>query len=108
MEENVLVKVKKETNGLGVAGFVVALIGLIQSWIPVVNLIAMIYCSVAFLLCFISLFLKNKKKIMPIIGLVFSTTGAIFFYLVYQGIFSSLSTNLSSLLESLSSALGLS
>ena len=96
MGENVTVK--KETNGLGVAGFVVALIGLILSWIPVVNIVGIILCSVAFLLCFISLFLKNKKKILPIIGLLFSTAGAILFYLVYVGIFSGISSGISSAL----------
>ena len=83
---------EKRTNGLGIAGFIVSLIGLILSWIPVVNIFGIVLCGIGFLLCFIGLFLKNRKKGMAIVGLIFSIIGSGLFFLVYAGIASLLGT----------------
>ena len=84
MEENITVQ--KGKNGLGIAGFILALIGLILSWIPVVNIFGIVLCGIGFLLSLIGLFLKNKKKGLAIVGLLFSIAGVVLFYLVYAGL----------------------
>ncbi|MBQ3709994.1 MAG: hypothetical protein II887_04745 [Bacteroidales bacterium] len=76
----------KRKNGLGIAGFIIGLIGLILSWIPIVNLWGVILCGIAFLLSLIGLFLKGRKKGMAIFGLIFSIAGFILFYAVYAGL----------------------
>ncbi len=84
MEENITVQ--KGKNGLGIAGFILSLIGLILSWIPVVNIFGIVLCGIGFLLSLIGLFLKNKKKGLAVVGLIFSIVGCVLFYLVYAGI----------------------
>ena len=37
MEDNNVIVVKKNNNGLGIAGFVLALLGLVFCWVPVLN-----------------------------------------------------------------------
>ena len=51
-------------NGLAVAGFVVALIGLILSWIPLVNVFGVILCAVGFILALIGAFKKPRTLAM--------------------------------------------
>jgi len=84
MGENITVQ--KGKNGLGIAGFILSLIGLILSWIPLVNIFGIVLCGIGFLLSFIGLFLKNKKKGLAVVGLLFSIAGCVLFYLVYAGI----------------------
>ena len=62
------------------------MIGLILSWIPVVNIFGIVLCGIGFLLSLIGLFLKNKKKGLAIVGLLFSIAGMVLFYLVYAGL----------------------
>ncbi len=81
MGENQLQK-----NGLGVAGFVVALVGLIFSWIPLVNLWSIWLCWVGLALSLVAVFLKNKKKGLAIAGIVLAIVGIALYYLVYAGI----------------------
>jgi hypothetical protein len=88
MEDNITVQ--KGKNGLGIAGFIVSLIGLILSWIPVVNIVGIVLCGIGFLLSFIGLFLKNKKKGLAIVGILLGIAGSILFYMVYAGIASAL------------------
>ena len=78
-------------NGLGVAGFVIALIGLIFSWIPIVNAFSIWLCFLGILLSLIALFLKNKKKGLAIAGLILGIAGVAIYYLVYAGIKAALS-----------------
>ncbi len=65
----------KRKNGPGIAGFILALIGLILCWIPVINIASLPLCGLGFLLCFIGLFLKNRKKGLTIVGLLFAIAG---------------------------------
>lgn len=75
-----------QKNGLGVAGFVIALVGLVFSWIPLVNVFSTWLCYLGVLLCIIALFLKNKKKGLAIAGIVCGIAGVVIYYLVYAGI----------------------
>jgi len=75
-----------QKNGLGVAGFVIALVGLVFSWIPLVNVFSNWLCYLGILLSLIALFLKNKKKGLAIAGIVCGVLGIVIYYLVYAGI----------------------
>ena len=67
-------------NGLGVAGFIVAAIGLIFSWIPLVNVIGVILCGIGFILALIGAF--KKPRTLAIIGIVLAVAGGIIYYVV--------------------------
>ncbi len=69
--------VVKAKNGLGLAGFIVALVGLVFCWIP---FLGQILLSVGGTLALIGLILgivKKKKLTLAIIGLVISCVGFI-------------------------------
>ena len=78
-------------NGLGVAGFVIALIGFIFSWIPLINVFSIWLCWVGLVLSLVAVFLKNKKKGLAIAGIVLGVVGIALYYLVYAGIRAALS-----------------
>ena len=86
MGENILQK-----NGLGVAGFVIALVGLIFSWIPLLNAFSFWLSVIGIVLCVIALFLKNRKKGLAIAGVILGAAGILVYYLVYAGIKAALS-----------------
>ena len=73
-------------NGLGVAGFVIALVGLVFSWIPLLNVFSFWLCAIGIVLSLVALFLKNKKKGMAIAGLVCGIVGILIYYFVYYRI----------------------
>ena len=73
-------------NGLGVAGFVIALIGLLFSWIPIVNVFSIWLCYIGLVLSLVAVFLKNKKKGLAIAGIILAVVGIVLYYLVYAGI----------------------
>ena len=75
-----------QKNGLGVAGFVIALVGLVFSWIPLLNVISFWLCAICIVLSVVALFLKNKKRGMAIAGVVCGVAGIVIYYLVYDGI----------------------
>jgi hypothetical protein len=79
-------QIVKRKNGLGIAGFILALIGLVICWVPVLNIISFVLCGLGFLLAFIGLFLKNRKKGLTIVGVLFGIAGCVIFYLVYAGL----------------------
>ena len=76
----------KRKNGLGIAGFILSLIGLVVCWVPFLNIISLVLCGLGALLCFIGLFLRNRKKGLTIVGFLFGIAGCVVFYLVYAGI----------------------
>ena len=71
-------------NGLGVAGFVVALIGLILSWIPLVNVFGVILCAIGFILALIAVF--KKPRTLAIIGMILALGGGIIYWIVWTRI----------------------
>lgn len=71
-------------NGLAVAGFVVALIGVILSWIPLVNVFGVILCAVGFILALIGAF--KKPRTLAIIGMILAVAGGIIYYIVWSRI----------------------
>ena len=75
-----------QKNGLGVAGFVVALVGLIFSWIPLLNAFSFWLSVIGIVLSLVALFLKNKSKGLAIAGLIIGVAGIVIYYLVYAGI----------------------
>lgn len=76
----------KRKNGCGIAGFILSLIGLVISWVPILNFVSLVLCGIGTLLCFIGLFLKNRKKGLTIVGFLLGIAGCVVFYLVYAGI----------------------
>lgn len=75
MEENVqpqIVVVEKKGNGMGTAGFVMALLGLIFCWVPILNwilwLLGLIFSVVG---------MFRPKKGLAIAGLVITFIGVI-------------------------------
>ena len=58
---------EKQKNGLGVAGFVLAIIGLVFSWVPVLGWIVW---ALGLIFSFIGVF--KKPRVLPIIGLALS------------------------------------
>lgn len=74
MEENT---VEKKKNGIGVAGFVLALIGLIFCWVPVLNWILWI---LGVIFSFIGVF--KKPRGLAITGLILSFIGIILMLVV--------------------------
>jgi hypothetical protein len=62
----------KQSNGLGVAGFVLALLGLILSWLPVVG---WILSPLGFILSLVGVF--KKPKGLAIAGLIISLVALI-------------------------------
>ena len=67
MEEEKVVIVKQQGNGMGVAGFVLALLGLILCWVPILNWILWI---LGLVFSIIGMF--KPKKGLAIAGLVIS------------------------------------
>ena len=76
----------KRKNGCGIAGFILSLIGLAISWVPILNIVSLVLCGIGFLLCFIGLFLKNRKKGLTIVGLLFALAGIAVFIVEWGAI----------------------
>ena len=75
-----------QKNGLGVAGFVIALVGLVFSWIPLLNVFSYWLCIIGAVLSIVALFLKGKKRGLAIAGIICGIAGIVIYYLVYAGI----------------------
>ena len=69
---------EKKSNGIGTAGFILALIALFFGWIPVLGWIVWL---LGLILSFVGVF--NKPKGMAIAGLVISLIGIIFLLTVF-------------------------
>ncbi len=77
-------QIQRRSNGLGTAGFVIALIALFLSWIPVFG---WILWFLGFLFSFIGVF--KSPRGLAIAGLVISLVDLILLMIVYAGIFAS-------------------
>ena len=69
-------------NGLGVAAFVVALIGFLLTLVPLIRVIGAIICGIAFILALIGVF--KKPRLLAIIGLVLSIAGCVIYYVKWH------------------------
>ena len=76
---------RKGSNGLATAGFVLGLLGLLSSWIPVVNVVGIILGVIGVVLAGVGL-AKSKKvnagKGLAIAGIVLGALGVIFAVLI--------------------------
>jgi hypothetical protein len=79
-------QVEKKSNGIGTAGFVLALISLFFGWIPVLGWIMWI---LGFIFSFIGIF--KVPRGLAIAGLVISLIGIIFLLVVFAAIGTALS-----------------
>lgn len=74
-------QVEKETNGIGIAGFVLALIALFLGWIPVFG---WVIWFLGFILSLVGVF--RKPKGLAIAGLVISFLGIILLIVAFAGL----------------------
>ena len=74
-------QLKTDSNGVGTAGFVLALIAVFLGWIPVLGWIAWL---LGLVLSFVGVF--KKPKGLSIAGLVISLIGIILLLVVFTGI----------------------
>ena len=68
----------QKKNGLGVAGFVVALVGTVLSWIPFVNVFGVILCAVGLILSVIAVF--KQPRGLAIAGIILAILGGGLYY----------------------------
>ncbi len=82
----------KSNNGIGTAGFVLALIaifmGIFIGWIPILNFIVWFVWFLGLVFSFIGVF--KKPKTLAIIGLVISLIGIILTIFVFSALISGL------------------
>ena len=71
-----------QKNGLGVAGFVVSLIGAILSWIPLINVFGVILCVIGFILALIGCF--KRPRGLAIAGVILAIIGGVLYYIVWS------------------------
>ena len=74
-------QIEKKTNGVGTAGFVLALIALFVGWIPVLGWIVWV---LGLILSFVGVF--KSPKGLSIAGLVISLIGIILLIVVFAGV----------------------
>lgn len=68
----------KQTNGIGIAGFVLALIGLFLGWVPILGWVIWL---VGIILSFVGIF--KAPRGLAIAGLIISLIGVILLILVF-------------------------
>lgn len=72
---------EKKSNGVGIAGFVLALISLFLGWVPVLGWIIWI---LGLILSFAGIFIRPRG--LAIAGLIISLVGLILLLVIYLGI----------------------
>lgn len=77
------------SNGMGVAGFVLALLSFLFSWIPLVNFVDIILWPLGFIFSFIGLF--KSPRGLAITGLILSLLSIMFGVLGFFGLLAILS-----------------
>lgn len=80
-ERTIVINNQKETNGIGIAGFVLAILSIFIGWIPFVGWICWF---LGLLFSFIGVF--KKPKGLAIAGLVISLIGIIFLLFIFAGL----------------------
>lgn len=84
MEENIVVVEQKKGNGMGVAGFVLALLGLIFCWVPILDWILWI---LGLIFSIVGMF--KPKKGLAIAGLIISCLYLIVIFVVVGAVMAS-------------------
>ena len=69
-------------NGLGIAAFVVALVGFLLTLVPLIRVVGAIICLIGFILAVIGVF--KKPRILSIIGIVLAIAGCIIYYVKWH------------------------
>ena len=72
---------KSESNGIGTAGFILAICAWVFSWVPILGTIVWF---VGLILSFVGVF--NKPRGLAIAGLVISLIGIIIFIFIFAGL----------------------
>ena len=62
-------KEQKSTSGLAVAGFVLGIIAMLGSFIPIINNASFVFGLIGLILAFIGIF-KSSKKALPIVAVI--------------------------------------
>lgn len=74
----IIVRERPQTNGMGIAGFIMSLITLFFGWIPVFG---WVLAGLSFLFSFIGIF--KKPRGLAIAGLILSIVGVVFIVFLY-------------------------
>ncbi len=69
-------------NGLGIAAFVVALVGFLLTLVPLIRVVGAIICLIGFILAVIGVF--KKPRILSIIGIVLAIAGCVIYYVKWH------------------------
>ena len=69
-------------NGLGVAGFVVALVGFLLTLVPLIRVVGAIICIVGFILALIAVF--KKPRVLAIIGIALAIAGCVIYWIKWS------------------------
>lgn len=78
--------VPKQKNTLGLIALIIAIVGTVVAWIPLVGFIGWLFLTVSLVLSIIALVQKNKKKGLAIGALITSIAGSIIAAIVFVAV----------------------
>lgn len=73
----------KRTNGLGIAAFIVAIVGFIFACMPGALIVGWVLLPIAFILGLVAIFLKGKVKWQAVSAVIISVVGTIVGFIVF-------------------------
>jgi glycopeptide antibiotics resistance protein len=73
----------KRTNGLGIAAFIVAIVGFIFACMPGALIIGWVLLPIGFILGLVAIFLKGKVKWQAVSAVIISVVGTIVGFVVF-------------------------
>jgi hypothetical protein len=76
----------KQKNTLGLIALIIAIVGTVVAWIPLVGFVGWLFLTVALVLSIIALVQKNKKKGLAIGALITSIVGSIIAAIVFVAV----------------------
>lgn len=82
VQENVT-ETPKKGGGLVTAGFILAIVGAIFAWIPIVNFLTWILAPLALVFCIIGL-IKKQKKGLAITGIILAGVAIACYYISWS------------------------
>ena len=71
-----------QKNGLGVAGFIVALVGFLLTLVPLIRVVGAIICVIGLILAVIGVF--KKPRTLSIIGILLAIAGCVIYYIKWS------------------------